>query len=231
MPDGLRREQTRGLQREDLSGFVVAPVDAADLDPAIYGTPGSIAPDDTVSAGVAATLARSDHRHGFTSATAAALTETTTSSEGVATTHARSDHVHATSELPWGWVGGQVLETNGSLLASGNATDFGFDFTALATRRYEVGISGQCVSTSVTTPPSVWRMLISLDGVATFETTPLVFGGNHTAWWNSKILWLPAADTFTFASTVTRDLGNGGLTIQGSATKKRAIYITDIGPR
>lgn len=232
MPDGLRREQTRGLERPNLSGFVVAPVDAADLDPAIYGTPGSIAPDDTVAAGAATTLARSDHRHGFTTAVAAGLTQTATAGEGAASTSARSDHVHSTDQLPWGWQAGDPKTGNTSALATGAATDYGFDFTALATRRYAVCCSGQTIVTSVTTPPCRWRQLISTDGVATFETLPIYYSAdNQIGWWGDRWLWLPDANTYTFASTVVRDQGNGTLTLQASASKDRAIWVEDIGPR
>ena len=55
--------------------------------------PVAIAPDDTGSAGSANSVARSDHRHAITTATAVAIS--TASAEGAATSFARSDHTHA----------------------------------------------------------------------------------------------------------------------------------------
>lgn len=195
-------------------------------------TPSTIAPDDAANVGTTANgRAYGNHVHAIAAAPPATLTETATSTEGVSTSFARADHVHGTDILGWDWVAGQVLETNTAALATGAATDWGFDIPALVTRRYLFCISGQASSSGLTTPPSVWRQLFTLDGVATFEATPLVFGGNNSAWWGQAILWLPATDTFTVASTVVRDIGNGSLTLQGSATKKRAVFVLDIGPR
>lgn len=59
-----------------------------------YGTPGSSAVGDTVAAGSATTLARSDHRHGRESFGSTAGYLGGANAAGTATTPARSDHVH-----------------------------------------------------------------------------------------------------------------------------------------
>lgn len=59
-----------------------------------FGTPGTIAPDDTADAGTATTLALSDHRHAIVAATAIEISDST-SNEGVSTSFARADHLHA----------------------------------------------------------------------------------------------------------------------------------------
>jgi len=61
----------------------------------IAGTPGTIAPDDTASAGAALTLARSDHRHAIAAAAAGASAVGDAAAEGVSTSFARADHVHS----------------------------------------------------------------------------------------------------------------------------------------
>ncbi|NIR40564.1 MAG: hypothetical protein GWN07_32520, partial [Actinobacteria bacterium] len=58
-------------------------------------TPGSIEPDDTAAEGVAASVARSDHTHGNTTAAAGTIQPDDTAAEGVATSFSRSDHKHA----------------------------------------------------------------------------------------------------------------------------------------
>lgn len=58
-----------------------------------WGTPGSIAPDDTAAEGSGTDAARSDHTHGILAAAAGALGGTA-GSEGSATTFARADHGH-----------------------------------------------------------------------------------------------------------------------------------------
>lgn len=60
-----------------------------------FGTPGTIQPDDTASAGAATTAARSDHRHAIAAAAPGSIVPGDTASEGVATSFARSDHTHA----------------------------------------------------------------------------------------------------------------------------------------
>lgn len=59
-----------------------------------FDTPGSIQPDDTVSAGVSSSAARADHRHGITAATAGTIEPDDAAAEGVATSFSRSDHKH-----------------------------------------------------------------------------------------------------------------------------------------
>lgn len=127
---GMRREQVRRLE---LDRFVASPVEPGDLDPSIWGTPGSIAPDDVAAAGVAGTAARSDHRHGFTSA--AAVSIGSANAEGVAATHARSDHTHdliAGSVQPADLNTAVALEIAGEQVATGGgavtvAKDAAFD--------------------------------------------------------------------------------------------------------
>lgn len=58
----------------------------------VPGTPTTITPDDSGSAGTGARPAREDHRHAAT--TAAAISVGTANTEGTAATFARSDHVH-----------------------------------------------------------------------------------------------------------------------------------------
>ena len=58
-----------------------------------FGTPGSITPDDSASAGTAGGPARSDHQHGITCAAPSAGLAAA-DAEGAATTFARSNHVH-----------------------------------------------------------------------------------------------------------------------------------------
>lgn len=59
-----------------------------------FGIPGSIAPDDAISGGVATTAARSDHKHGIVAAPPGSLTPGDTAAEGAASSFARSDHTH-----------------------------------------------------------------------------------------------------------------------------------------
>lgn len=60
-----------------------------------FGTPGTIQPDDSASAGVATTAARSDHRHAIVAAAPGSIVPGDVASEGSATSFARSDHTHA----------------------------------------------------------------------------------------------------------------------------------------
>lgn len=60
--------------------------------PVSASAPTTITPDDSGNAGAASTVARSDHRHAITTATAVAVT--TALGEGSAATFSRSDHAH-----------------------------------------------------------------------------------------------------------------------------------------
>lgn len=64
------------------------------------GTPGTIQPDDTASAGVANSVARMDHRHAIGAATA--VTSGLANAEGVSTSFARADHTHDQAALSVG---------------------------------------------------------------------------------------------------------------------------------
>jgi hypothetical protein len=68
-------------------------VDTAAAAGVTFGTPGAIQPDDTASAGVASTAARSDHRHSIAAASAGTITGS--NAEGTSTSFARADHDHA----------------------------------------------------------------------------------------------------------------------------------------
>lgn len=69
-------------------------VDTAAAAGVTFGTPGTIAPDDSAAAGSNSTAARSDHRHAITTDTASSLTGLS-NAEGINNTFARSDHTHA----------------------------------------------------------------------------------------------------------------------------------------
>jgi len=71
-----------------------------------FGTPGTILPDDSASAGVSASAARADHKHAI--AAAAASTVSGTNAEGTSSSFARADHNHA---LGAGVVGTSQLAT------------------------------------------------------------------------------------------------------------------------
>jgi hypothetical protein len=83
-----------------------------------YGSPGSILPDDTVSDGVAATVARSDHRHAITAAVAGAIQPDDAAAEGSASSFARSDHTHSIVAATAG------AAAPGDAAAEGAATSF-----------------------------------------------------------------------------------------------------------
>ena len=68
-------------------------VDTAAAAGVTFGTPGAIQPDDTASAGVASTAARSDHRHSIAAASAGTISGS--NAEGTSTSFARADHDHA----------------------------------------------------------------------------------------------------------------------------------------
>lgn len=235
MPDGLRREQTRGLERR---------VTATDLDPAIFGTPGSIVPDAAAAAGTAPTVSHSDHTHGFTSAAPAGLTKTATASEGAASTHARSDHVHSTDALPWGVLAYQNLTANGT--AQGNAnTDFTLTVSPDVTRLYKLCISGLAATGGLTTADlvPVWEYNATIAGttIARLVKRPFITTGVGAATTAGNIqldmcghaLWLPASaasQTIIIAQNQITAT-NATLQPQGSAIVPRAFWIEDIGPR
>lgn len=76
----------------------------------LYGTPGSIQPDDAATAGAANTAARSDHTHAIAAAVAGPVQVGDSAAEGSALAFARADHVHSVASAPPVNVGASNVE-------------------------------------------------------------------------------------------------------------------------
>lgn len=93
MTAGIRRDQWRGLDPRPADDLAPGVITTGDFNSSVYGgTPTSIDPDDAASAGVAATVSRSDHQHAATAGTPVSVG--TANSEGAGTGWARDTHVH-----------------------------------------------------------------------------------------------------------------------------------------
>lgn len=218
--DGTIRQEPRSREGHTHAGLPIS-----------FGTPGAIAPDDTANAGVASTLARSDHRHAFTSATAAALTKTGTASEGVAATHARSDHVHATSVLPYGILPNRFASTaNDSTRATGVSTDMTITNTVDNTRAYQVHLEARGAASS----GSVWFVELLEAAAMIAEIRCIDFDSAlEPVSASGTCLYLPAASG-SIALTVRVTIAGGGagtFQMQAAASRPRRLWVEDIGPR
>lgn len=228
---GLRPGTLRGEDHWARADHDHGVLDAGDIS---TGVPGAIAPDDTAALGSALSLARSDHRHAFTSAAAAALTKTATASEGAAATHARSDHVHATSALPWGIVAYQRITGAGNTgaAAADRTTDFVLsNMTVDVTRLYAVCCTGACTFSA----GSRWIFNFHNVSGGTYidKLYDVQVGSAATEFYNGRTLWLPSSGTISI--DVRLDFISGGGTIElnsgAPAGTSRSFWVEDIGPR
>jgi hypothetical protein len=199
----------------------------------VTGDPVAIDPDDAMAAGVATSLARSDHQHAFTSGTAAALTKTATAGEGAAATHARSDHVHATSALPWGVVGYQRLETdNTGAATTDRTTDFALaNLSVTNTRLYAV-----CCAGAVTFSGGsrwIFNFHNTSSGAYIDKLYDIQVGSAAIEFYIARTLWLPATGTISIDVRLDFISGAGTITLNAGAPAGtgRSFWVEDIGPR
>jgi hypothetical protein len=197
--------------------------------PGSFGASGDLSviePDDAAAGGSLATYARSDHQHQFTTATAAALTETATSSEGVASTSARSDHVHATDVLAWGYIGRATRTSDTGALGAADITDMTLTFTAVASRRYRISwaiYGGSQVGAGVVqlnclrSGTTIKSHVVSRSAVET--PYPI------TSWVEDS----PGAGSVTYKLTQTLPVGTPTFSYYGGATYPMEFMIEDIG--
>lgn len=231
MTTGLRRDQQRGFE------IRAGDVHASSFNSDAYGLVGDLAAidaDDAASAGVSTRVARADHQHAFTCATASALTETATSSEGSAVTMARSDHVHATSAFPFGLVAnGRFSSTgNDSARAAGVNTDMTVTVALTANRLYLVILNTQFLFGTVSV---VYAEDLDHDGtiVGRFgrqvpATTP---AGSTTHYVGTTVAYIPSADDASATFTVQNAAGSGGtITAQPPTSGPRTLTVVDAGP-
>lgn len=221
-PGTLRGEDHWARYDHDHAGD---PLDATSI---LTGVPGAIAPDDTAALGSALSLARSDHRHAFTSAVAAALTKTATAGEGAAATHARSDHVHSTAALPWGIVARHSLTANSAALSDGNTADWLLDEVAVdVTRLYRVNFIAQFVQSAT----GNWLQNVHADGTAIGRVHAYNTAASLNAFAAASFLWEPATGTPDLDVRVDNLVGGGTLTYEANANAPRQLWVEDIGPR
>lgn len=157
------------------------------------GTPTTITPDDSGSAGSGNRPAREDHRHAITTATAVSVG--TANSEGDASTFARSNHVH---ELGAGSIDAAALFAAGVVDSAAIATDAvgSAEIAALAVGSAELAadavIAGKIADGGVSATAEIADAIITAAKIASFASTD----------------WTPAAADF--ATGATLDLGTGG---------------------
>lgn len=198
-------------------------LDSITADEALTGVPGSIAPDDTAAEGSASSLARSDHRHGFTAATAAALTKTATAGEGSANTSARSDHVHATSALPWGIVARITIAVDSAGYTADATTDYVLNSVVVdAARLYKVCFEGPFTISAA----ARWDFDFHVGGVNTARLFLHTAAANATQWASGAALWEPSSGTVNVDMRLDEISGTATLTIHSGR-----FWIEDIGPR
>lgn len=155
--------------------------------------PTTITPDDSGSVGVANSVARSDHRHAITTATAVSVT--TANAEGSAATFARSDHTHL---IGTGAINASAMFAAGVVDAAAIATD-GVGSAEIAAGAVGSGelaaaavIAGKIASGGVSATAEIADAIVTLAKMASEASTD----------------WAPAAADF--ATGATLNLGTGG---------------------
>lgn len=169
--------------------------------------PTTITPDDSGSVGAANSVARSDHRHAITTATAVSVG--TANSEGSAATFARSDHVH---DLAAGVIDTSSFFAAGVVDAAAIATDAvgSAEIAALAVGSAELAanavIAGKIASGGVSAAAQIADAIITLTKLAGEDPTS----------------YAPSAGSFSSLGTLT--LGTGG-TSYGYYYKLGLLYV------
>lgn len=155
--------------------------------------PTTITPDDSGSVGAANSVARSDHRHAITTATAIAVT--TALAEGSAATFSRSDHAHT---IGTGAINSAGMFAAGVVDAAAIATDGvgSAEIAAGAVGSSELGalavIAGKIATGGVSTTAELADAIVTLAKFASEASTD----------------WAPAAADFATGATLA--LGTGG---------------------
>lgn len=163
--------------------------------PVSASAPTTITPDDSGSAGAASAVARSDHRHAITTATAVSVN--TANSEGVATTFARSDHVHDIA--------------NGSIDAAALFAAGVVDAAAIATNAVDTAeINALAVTAAKLATGAVTAGKIAAGGVsATTEFADAIITLAKLAL-EDPVSYAPAAAAFGDSAGGAVTLGTGG---------------------
>lgn len=163
--------------------------------PVSASAPTTITPDDSGNAGAASTVARSDHRHAITTATAVAVT--TALGEGSAATFSRSDHAHT---IGTGAINAAGMFAAGVVDAAAIATDGvgSAEIAAGAVGSSELGalsvIAGKIAAGGVSTSAELADAIVTAAKIASFASTDFT----------------PAAADFATGATLS--VGTGGTT-------------------